>query len=128
MVNRNLRRQRRCPTPTRKRCDSCSTPRIRLPTLLPWISPAYSTCRRHKRTVPSNEKLEELDATHPGAPPRAMVLQDNSTPTNPYVFVRGNAGNHGPETPRQFLAVLSGEKRKPFEKGSGRLELAQAIA
>ena len=30
-------------------------------------------------------KLEELDATHPGAPPRAMLLQDNSTPTNPYV-------------------------------------------
>ncbi|MEP6744338.1 MAG: DUF1553 domain-containing protein, partial [Gemmatimonadota bacterium] len=32
------------------------------------------------------------------------------------------------ETPRQFLQVLSGENRKPFEKGSGRLELANAIA
>ncbi len=29
--------------------------------------------------------------------------------------------------PRQFLAVLAGEQRKPFTHGSGRLELAQAI-
>ena len=61
-------------------------------------------------------------------PPRAMALQDNSTPTNPHVFLRGNPGNRGPEVPRQFLAILAGENRKPFQKGSGRLELAQAIA
>ena len=30
--------------------------------------------------------------------------------------------------PRQFLAVLSGKDRKPFSDGSGRLELARAIA
>jgi hypothetical protein len=30
--------------------------------------------------------------------------------------------------PRQYIAVLAGEKRRPFTKGSGRLELAQAIA
>jgi hypothetical protein len=73
-------------------------------------------------------KLEELDATHPGAPPKAMVLADNSSPYNPHVFVRGNPNNPGPEVPRQFLAVVAGEGRKPFQKGSGRLELAQAIA
>src|SRR5436190_23318958 len=73
-------------------------------------------------------KLEELDATHPGAPPKAMVLVDNSSPYNPHVFVRGNPNNPGPEVPRQFLAVLAGKDRKPFQKGSGRLELAQSIA
>jgi hypothetical protein len=73
-------------------------------------------------------KLEELDATHPGAPPKAMVLADNSSPYMPHVFVRGNPNNPGPEVPRQFLAVVAGEGRKPFQKGSGRLELAQAIA
>jgi hypothetical protein len=73
-------------------------------------------------------KVEELDATHPGSPPRAMALADNSTPYNPHVFVRGNANNPGPEVPRQFLEVLAGEKRQPFQKGSGRLELAQAVA
>jgi hypothetical protein len=30
--------------------------------------------------------------------------------------------------PRQFLLVLAGDARQPFAKGSGRLELAQAIA
>lgn len=73
-------------------------------------------------------KLDELDATHPGSPPRAMVMEDNSTPTNPHVFLRGNANNRGPEVPRQFLELIAGENRKPFQKGSGRLELAQAIA
>jgi len=73
-------------------------------------------------------KLEELDATHPGAPPKGMVLADNSQPHNPRVFVRGNPNNPGPEVPRQFLEVVAGPDRKPFEKGSGRLELAQAIA
>ncbi|MBI2927609.1 MAG: DUF1553 domain-containing protein [Verrucomicrobia bacterium] len=73
-------------------------------------------------------KVEELDATHPGAPPRAMVLQDNSTPATPHVFLRGNPNNRGPEVPRQFLGLLAGPGRKPFTQGSGRLELAQAIA
>jgi len=73
-------------------------------------------------------KLDELEATHPGAPPRAMALVDNPTPTGPHVFVRGNAGNKGPEVPRQFLEVVAGKDRKAFQKGSGRMELAQAIA
>ena len=34
----------------------------------------------------------------------------------------------GEEVPRQFLELIEGPDRKPFEKGSGRLELAQAIA
>ncbi|MFO1498773.1 MAG: DUF1553 domain-containing protein [Verrucomicrobiota bacterium] len=73
-------------------------------------------------------KVEELDATHPGAPPRAMALRDNPTPATPHVLIRGNPANQGPEVPRQFLSVLSGGKPRPFVKGSGRLELARAIA
>ena len=42
--------------------------------------------------------------------------------------MRGNPGNPGPTVPRQFLCVLAGEDRKPFGAGSGRLELARAIA
>jgi mono/diheme cytochrome c family protein len=73
-------------------------------------------------------KIDEVDATHAGAPPKAMALVDNARPYTPHVFIRGNANNQGPEVPRQFLEVLAGSNRKPFEKGSGRLELAQAIA
>src|SRR5262249_14508294 len=39
-----------------------------------------------------------------------------------------NPGRRGDAVPRQFLAVLSGPERKPFAQGSGRLELARAIA
>lgn len=73
-------------------------------------------------------KVNELDATHPGALPRAMALVDKPDPANVHVFVRGNAGNQGPEAPREFLEVVAGPHRKPFVKGSGRLELAEAIA
>ncbi len=73
------------------------------------------------------KKVEEWKVTAEGAPPRAMVLVDRPQPHNPYVFLRGNPGNRGPAVPRQYLEVLSSD-RKPFTRGSGRLELAQAIA
>lgn len=73
-------------------------------------------------------KVEELDATHPGAPLRAMALIDKPSPVEPVVFKRGNPGNHGPRVPRQFLGILAGPGRKPFDRGSGRLQLAEAIA
>jgi len=73
-------------------------------------------------------KIDELEATHPGAPPRAMALVDAKDFSDPVVFKRGNPGNPGPAVPRRSLAVLSGSERKPFQKGSGRLELAQSIA
>jgi hypothetical protein len=73
-------------------------------------------------------KLDETEATHPGAPLRAMALADNAAPAEPVVFKRGNPNNRGDPVPRRFLAILAGEERRPFEKGSGRLELAEAVA
>ena len=58
----------------------------------------------------------------------AMTLMEEATPFDPYIFLRGQQGNHGPKVPRQFLAVVAGPDRKPFANRSGRLELAQAIA
>ncbi|MBL8227398.1 MAG: PSD1 domain-containing protein [Bryobacterales bacterium] len=43
------------------------------------------------------------------------------------ISIRGNPENLGPEVPRRFLSVLSPENAKPFAKGSGRMELAEAI-
>ncbi|MGQ0634761.1 MAG: PSD1 and planctomycete cytochrome C domain-containing protein [Planctomycetaceae bacterium] len=73
-------------------------------------------------------EVQKLDGGHPDSPPRAMVLADSPTPANSRVFIRGNPSNLGQEAPRQFLGILVGADRKPFQKGSGRLELAQAIA
>jgi len=60
--------------------------------------------------------------------PSTLRLVDKEKPAEPYVFLRGKPGNHGDKVPRQFLEVVQREERKPFEKGSGRLEMAQAIA
>ena len=78
--------------------------------------------------VPLRAEITRLDATHPGAPQRAMALVDSPQPKNSRVFIRGNPNRLGEEAPRQFLAILAGDKRQPFTHGSGRLELARAIA
>lgn len=77
---------------------------------------------------PLRAQLTRLDATHPGAPQRAMALVDSPQPKNSHIFIRGNPNRLGEEAPRQFLAILSGNKREPFTHGSGRLELARDIA
>jgi hypothetical protein len=75
-----------------------------------------------------NKKVDEFKATNPNAPPRAMVLEDSTNIEGQHVFVRGNAGNQGPEVKPHFLTCLSSGDPKPFTQGSGRLELAQAVA
>jgi hypothetical protein len=78
--------------------------------------------------VKLQRKVDAHKANAAGAPPRAMILIDKPAPVEPVVFLRGNPNNLGPRVPRQFLAVLGGSKRHPFKDGSGRLELARAIA
>ncbi len=72
-----------------------------------------------------DRKIEELRATHPGAPEQAMALEDAPAPPEARVFIRGNPANPGEAVPRRFLALLGG---RVFTQGSGRLELARAIA
>ncbi|HZW29472.1 MAG TPA: PSD1 and planctomycete cytochrome C domain-containing protein [Isosphaeraceae bacterium] len=84
---------------------------------------------------PSQAKLQELRKAvqawltgGPGAPARAMSLEESPAPVEPRVFLRGNPHNLGEPVPRRFLAALAGPRRAPFRDGSGRLELARAIA
>ena len=64
-----------------------------------------------------------------GAPPRAMVLYDKAKAYSPYVFLRGKPENRGPSVERRFPQVLSlRDEHRSFKQGSGRLELARAIA
>ena len=44
------------------------------------------------------------------------------------VFLRGNPAKLGEVAPRRFLKVLAGDEPTPFKQGSGRLELANAVA
>ncbi len=72
--------------------------------------------------------VETFRVSGPGAPPRAMVLKDGDKPYDPRIFRRGSPGNKGDFVPRRFLKVIEGDDRKPFPNGSGRLDLARAIA
>jgi hypothetical protein len=72
--------------------------------------------------------VEQYRANGPGAPPRAMVLVDTPAPIEPVVFRRGNPSNRGERVPRRYLGFLAGTTAKSFTRGSGRLELAEAIA
>ena len=68
----------------------------------------------------SRKKLE------PGFP-YLHGVKDVEQPANIQLSFRGDPFNLGPEVPRHFLSVLSQEAPAPFTKGSGRLELADAI-
>ena len=71
--------------------------------------------------------IKEVETHAAKGPPRAMVLLDADRPHDPRVFVRGNPNRLGEEVPRQFLQAVD-PARKPFATGSGRLELAKAVA
>jgi Protein of unknown function (DUF1553)/Protein of unknown function (DUF1549)/Planctomycete cytochrome C len=59
--------------------------------------------------------------------PQRTRLEYKPAPQDIAMQMRGNPASPGPVVPRRFLAVLSNGGSRNFEKGSGRLELAQAI-
>jgi mono/diheme cytochrome c family protein len=72
--------------------------------------------------------IAEVEATHPGAPARAMAVKDKAKPVTPVIYIRGDAARKGDSVERRFLEVLDPAKTPfPAEK-SGRRELADRIA
>ena len=71
--------------------------------------------------------INDVETCAAKGPARAMALFDAERPYEPRVFLRGQPNRLGDSIPRQFLKVLDGN-RKPLTSGSGRLELARAIA
>jgi len=71
---------------------------------------------------------KELEKAVPPPYPFWHILSDAEKPKNAKLAIRGNASNLGEEVPRHFLSALSSSEPKPFTQGSGRLELANAIA
>ena len=76
-------------------------------------------------------KINELKLTSRGGPVRAMVVEDLPKPVESPIFPRGNPPKEKDvaTVPRRFLEVLSGDAEpEPFQMGSGRYEMAKAIA
>lgn len=92
------------------------------------VAQASRLLGKGRKALGDREKaITEVEASHPGSPPRAMTLIDTKRPVTPFVFLRGEPKRRGDRVPRQFISVLAGDDRKPFKQGSGRLELAEAI-
>lgn len=73
------------------------------------------------------KKLEELKQAAPPGYAKMHALRDTGS-ADMAVAIRGNLLKAGPMAPRRFLRILSGDDRQVFTHGSGRLELANAIA
>jgi Protein of unknown function (DUF1553)/Protein of unknown function (DUF1549)/Planctomycete cytochrome C len=74
---------------------------------------------------------KDIDAMEKALPPRYAYVhgvRDLETPEDLKVHLRGSPTRLGDTVPRGFLSVLSPAGRITFTKGSGRLELAEAIA
>jgi hypothetical protein len=72
--------------------------------------------------------LKRLEATLPEQYPFIHGLRDADKPEDLHVAIRGDKENPGELAPRRFLHILSEGEPKRFNQGSGRLELANAIA
>ena len=68
------------------------------------------------------ESKEKLD------PSLLHLVEDDAKAQDLNVFIRGNVERKGPIAPRQFIRVLAQEKSVVFTNGSGRVDLADAIA
>lgn len=73
-------------------------------------------------------ELKWLKAAMPEHYPFLHTIADVQTPVDLKLHLRGDPYNLGDAIPRQFLAILSDPQPTPFRHGSGRLELAEAIA
>ena len=74
------------------------------------------------------KQVAKAKAALPEKYPFLQVITDKKKIQEGRVFLRGDRNSPGGPAPARFLAILSPEERKTFTKGSGRLELADAIA
>ena len=87
----------------------------------------FASTRMVNRRPDGTSEKNESESTNMSARTMHMVL-DADKPEDVPIFIRGNVERKGPTAERSFLTVLSDDTPKPFTHGSGRLDLAAAIA
>ncbi len=88
-----------------------------------WLAPAYLGYANQLRA-----EAERLKKAIPEMYPFYQTVSDEEKPKDIRVEIKGNRDNLGEVAPRRFLSILCDGEPPPFTKGSGRLELAEAIA
>ena len=72
-------------------------------------------------------ELSALKKEIPPEYPYLQTIEDKPKLATQHVWLRGDRNNPGPVAPPHFLSLLSVGDPKPFTKGAGRLDLADAI-
>src|SRR5205823_3623203 len=73
-------------------------------------------------------ELETMKKAVPPSFPYYMGLKESTEPANVKVNLRGDPYTLGDDAPRRFLQVLTEGEPASVTRGSGRRELAEAIA
>ncbi len=90
------------------------------------LAGVFASTRMFNR--PLSDRVARKQDGEATQPDDAMHILREGTPTDLNIFVRGDVTNKGPVARRHFPRVLCDGEPKPFHQGSGRLELAEAIA
>jgi mono/diheme cytochrome c family protein len=73
-------------------------------------------------------EVAEAKKALPPQYPFLQTVKDKPNPQDIRVAIRGDVNNRGEVAPRHFVSILCQGEPKKFTQGSGRLELAEAIA
>lgn len=89
------------------------------------LAGVFASTRMYNRPLDEARKTKKDGQAE--SPSDAMHIVREGEPHNLHVFIRGDVNQKGPEVERRFLSKFSRDGAGPFEKGSGRFELAQRI-
>jgi len=92
-----------------------------------WGLERQLSAERRRYVEDLRADIKALRAAQPPPYPFVHGVKDAEKPVDLKVSKRGSPFNLGDEVPRHFLSVLTPGAPMPFTKGSGRLELAEAI-
>jgi len=92
-----------------------------------WGLERQLSAERRAYLTALREDIESFRKAMPAQYPYVHGVADQEKPVDLPVSLRGNPNNLGEVVPRGFLSVLSQDSRLCFTRGSGRLELADAI-
>jgi hypothetical protein len=90
------------------------------------LAGVFASTKMVNQTPDGTEEKKEADADKMN--PRTLHMVEDGSVTNLHVFLRGNPERPGEIAERGFLQILSSGDPEPFQTGSGRKELAEAIA
>ena len=90
------------------------------------LAGVFASTKMVNQTPDGTEEKKDADANKMDR--RTLHMVEDGSVTNLHIFLRGNPERPGEVAERRFLRVLSESDPQPFGTGSGRKELAEAIA